>query len=78
MQFSKHTLLILFPLMYVGFQIADEAPKKGGTLGLSIKGGIVTVAGSNSPLGPTDNVQAAASVPESQAPPADQSASAPS
>lgn len=70
MHFVKHTLLILFPLMYVGFQFAADAPKKGGTLGLSIKGGIITVAGSDKPLSPTDSVQAAATIPEPPAPPA--------
>ncbi|MDR3647188.1 MAG: hypothetical protein P4L22_06620 [Candidatus Babeliales bacterium] len=76
MQFSKYILLILLQISYIGFELADDAPKKGGTLGLSIKGGVITIAGSSSPVSPTDNVQALATIPEppSTAPAADQSA----
>ena len=68
MQFFQY-LLLLLQLTYTVFQFAAEVPKKGGILGLSIKGGEITVAGKNGPLSKTDSVQAATTIP---APPAGQ------
>lgn len=65
----KYILLLFIQIIYVGAPNAADSPAKtGGTLGLSIKGGVITIAGSNSPLSPTDSIQAAAYIPSPVSP----------